>query len=319
MAHSRGMSEPAQAVDPSAHRPGQVGYGVSTAVLAATAESARRTAVIAIALVVVVTVVLGGALILTRQELQQAQERIAALSAGATQPGATQPGATQPGATQPGSSQAAPAPESGVGPAEDLRIAVPSGADATGALLLGDETPADTIEVFVDFQCPFCQRWDQQFGAALIDRALEENSDLLVKVVPMAFLDEADVRNLSTPGASARAANAVACLAHTESDSVTSGFITGLFAAADPREPAGQFPSEQLQQIAREAGAGSPASDCIAKGRFLPYIAKVTTAAFGRGVTGTPTVVLNGATLANPFTDQGLRRLLDAGASSAVG
>jgi protein-disulfide isomerase len=42
-------------------------------------------------------------------------------------------------------------------------------------------------------------------------------------------------------------------------------------------------------------------------------VAATTQAGFGRGVGGTPTVIVNGQTLGNPFTDPAIGQLLSAG------
>ena len=69
----------------------------------------------------------------------------------------------------------------------------------------------DVVEVYVDYQCPFCQRWEESIGTPLAAKALQPGSDLLVKQYNLAFLGEASP-TLTPAGASARAASAAACV-----------------------------------------------------------------------------------------------------------
>jgi len=190
-----------------------------------------------------------------------------------------------------------------------LKARVPSGADDFGALLIGDPSASRVVEVFVDFQCPYCQRWDQQIGARIIDQALVPGSGLLVKVNPLAFLGETSA-SLSVPGASARAANAAACIRHAEGADVLARYITAVYQAADPSEPPGQFPTDQLVTIATKAGAGKATAACIRSNDFIAYVAELTQASIRRGVAGTPTVLLDGALVEDPFASVDLASLI---------
>ncbi len=63
-------------------------------------------------------------------------------------------------------------------------------------------------------------------------------------------------------------------------------------------------------------GIGQATADLLAEcgrlrhGRFIPFVAATTQAAFARGVTGTPTVLVNGKPLKDSFGDPQLRSLL---------
>jgi len=245
-----------------------------------------------------------------RSEVAALRAQVVGLQAAAAAP---TPG---PDAQQAPVPDAAPqtAPESGSEEAPQIAEAVPmqgstpSGADEFGALLLGNRQANSVVEVFVDFQCPYCQRWDQQIGDALINRALTQGSDVLVKVNPLAFLGETTA-DLSVPGASARAANAAACIAEYEDPQVLARYIAAVYAAADPSEPAGQFPPTQLVEIASTAGSGTQTTECIRTGEFIDYVAEITRNSFVRGVGGTPTVIVNGATVRDPFASPELLAL----------
>ena len=242
---------------------------------------------------------------MSRSEVAALQEQVSALQASAA--AATQQPSTEPEPAT-GATAAPGIAEPGI--AEPLRLqgTKPRGADEFGALLIGDRGGSSVVEVFVDFQCPFCQRWDQELGDALISQALTEGSNLLVKVNPLAFLGETTA-DLSVPGASARAANAAACIAEHEEPAVLARYVAGVYEAADPSEPPGQFPPSQLVSIATGAGAGTQTTECIRTGDFIGYVAEVTRNSFVRGVGGTPTVVLNGSLVEDPFRSQELLAL----------
>ncbi len=181
--------------------------------------------------------------------------------------------------------------------------ALPAGADATGAILIGNPDAANVVEVYIDYQCPFCQKWESSIGAALVSRAMEPGSDLLVKQYNLAFLGETSA-DLTPAGASARAASAAACVVNHDGVDTFVTFSRTLFETADPNEPPGQFTADVLVDLAKKAGASAASVDCITAEENVPFVSAVTKAGFGRGVGGTPTVVLNGETLGNSFTDE---------------
>lgn len=224
--------------------------------------------------------------LMSRSEVADLQEQVSALQAS--------------GAATAQQPSAQPEPEQGIAEPMRLQGAKPRAADEFGALLIGDRGGSSVVEVFVDFQCPYCQRWDKELGDALISRALTEESNLLVKINPLAFLGETTA-DLSVPGASARAANAAACIAEYEKPAVLASYVAAVYEVADPSEPPGQFPPSQLVNIATAAGAGVQTTECIRTGAFIAYVAEVTRNSFVRGVGGTPTVVLNGSLVQDPF------------------
>ncbi len=181
--------------------------------------------------------------------------------------------------------------------------ALPAGADATGAILIGNPDAANVVEVYIDYQCPFCQKWEATVGTALVDRALQPGSDLLIKQYNLAFLGETSA-DLTPAGASARAASAAACVLNHDGIDIFVPFSRTLFETADPSEPPGQFTAEVLVDLAKKAGASPASVACITAEENVPFVSAVTKAGFGRGVGGTPTVVLNGETIGNAFTDE---------------
>jgi protein-disulfide isomerase len=302
--------EPTGPADPPTPQPTTVtGYPAAAAPVAqanpgmASLRSQVRTLrVLLIACVALLVVLMVGFAVAATQansQLAALSDEVGALSAAASARAA---------APVPTPSAAAAAPKAqGVeqlSAAVDLPVsaAVPRGVDATGAVLLGDPNAEQVLEVYVDYQCPFCQKWERTIGEAAIAKALEPGSGLLVKEYVLAFLGETS-SSLEPAGASARAGNAAVCVLDADGAEAFARYSAALFEKADPAEPPGQFTEDVLVQLAQEAGASSVAVQCIRDETFVPFVAASTKAGFARGVGGTPTVVVNGTTVGNPFTD----------------
>jgi len=282
-----------------AGQPAEAGYvGASTASLRGEIRFLRVLLYGCLALLVLLTVSAGLALAALGNRLTDVQAQVAAAAAAAP---------AQPAAAP---VQPAPAPTSaGLGPAAALTgVDLPAGVDPTGAILIGDPGASTVIETYIDYQCPFCQRWEAQHGTALIDRALQPGSGLLIKQYNMAFLGET-APTLDPAGASARAASAAACVVNHDGADVFATFSRSVFAAADPTEPPGQFTAAVLTDLARKAGASAAAIACIDAQTYVPFVAATTQSAFTRGVTGTPTVLIDGVAVADSFGDPRLAQL----------
>jgi len=166
---------------------------------------------------------------------------------------------------------------------------VPGGPDGTeqyAGLVIGDQGPL--VEVFEDYVCPFCARLEQASGARLRESALAGEVRLVLH--PIAFLTED----------SPRASNASACVYQHQDTDTWAAFHELLYQTQDPAETVGQFATPVLLELAAQAGATSDAvGPCIESGTYEPWVTALTQQAFARGVSGTPTVAVDG-TLANP-------------------
>lgn len=288
---------------------GQAYASPGVASLRGQVRTVRYLVLACLALLVVVAVGLGIGLASSRAQISDLSaqvtalsEQAAAVSAGATAAGDA--GGSSDGAAQ----QPAAVEQLGASPSLPEGTTIPAGVDAAGAILIGDPEAANVVEVYVDYQCPFCQKWEAEIGAGLAEKALQPGSDLLIKQYNLAFLGETDP-SLSPAGASARAANAAACVLDADGAETFVAFNQAVFAAADPAEPPTQFSAEALTELAAGAGASDSAVSCIQAEAQVPFVAATTAAGFGRGVGGTPTVIVNGQTLGNPFTDPALLAL----------
>jgi protein-disulfide isomerase len=178
-----------------------------------------------------------------------------------------------------------------------------------GAIVVGDPEAAQVVEVYVDYQCPYCQRWETEIGTALMERAMTPGSGIAVRQYNMAFLGEAN-RSLDPPGASARAASAAACMLDGEGIDAFVAFNKAVFALPGGTDPATRFDAASLVALAGGLGASDATLACIEDGSFIPFVSATTQAAFGRGVTGTPTVLINGKPVQDSFGDAQLLSLL---------
>lgn len=273
-------------------------------------SSVRAIAVISLVLVLVLTagvvigvVALRGQISDLSAQISELTEQQAAQEATAAQP-TEQPTEqlTEQPTEQVQQSQVAQLPAA---PELPAAVPLPDGVEVDGAIAIGDPGASNVVEVYVDYQCPYCQRWEQEIGTVLTERALQPGSDLLIKQYNLAFLGEQSA-TLDPPGPSARAASAAACVLEGEGPEGFTAFNAEVFAQPDSSEPAAQFATELLTGIASQLGASSETIACIDEGRHIPFIAASTQNGFGRGVQGTPTVIVNGRTLENTFADNEL-------------
>jgi protein-disulfide isomerase len=176
---------------------------------------------------------------------------------------------------------------------------VPAGVvGGTGGGILVNATSkpnAPTLDVYADYQCPICGRFEKQFGPSIV--AMAKAGQIKYVAHMMTFLD-INLKNDS----SARATNAAACAADAGK------FIeyhSAIFAAQPVQEGAG-YTDAQLTEFATTAGITGPAlttwQKCTTSGQHNQYVADVETASGKAGVTGTPTVFLNGKDITKTLT-----------------
>lgn len=147
-----------------------------------------------------------------------------------------------------------------------------------------------TLDIYEDFQCPVCKQFEEQSGAT-VDQLVADNK---VKVLyhPIAILDRYSSTNYST-----RSAAAAGC-------SVPTGkyrdYANALF-AQQPAEGSAGLTNDQLVDIGTQAGiSDGDFADCVRSQKYKGWTQKVTDAATKSGVTGTPTVLVNGKKVDTP-------------------
>jgi protein-disulfide isomerase len=165
-------------------------------------------------------------------------------------------------------------------------LVTPAGATAAGAIRIGNPAAPVRVEVYLDYMCPYCGRFDRT-NADEIHRMIDAGT-VRLELYPLSFLD----RMSNGTRYSTRAANAVATVADRAPDKVLA-FTKALF-AQQPQEGSEGRTDDQIANLARGAGVGQDVMDAFADRTYESWIATLTDKAFAGGITGTPTVKIDG-------------------------
>lgn len=172
----------------------------------------------------------------------------------------------------------------------------PAGADPV-ATPANDASVVD-VTLFVDYLCPVCGEFEKTNGEVLNE--MVKTGAITVEVHPIAFLDN---RSQGTKY-STRATNAAACVANYTPDSFLA--FHNLLFARQPQENTPGLDDATIIDMASQAGGNAQVTDCINNGDYVDWVASATENAMGgklainnldpsfTGVTGTPTVLING-------------------------
>lgn len=162
-----------------------------------------------------------------------------------------------------------------------------------------------SVEIFEDFQCPACRNFEQTYGPTVQELAAAGEIGLTYRT--MTFLDN----NLQTDH-SVRAANAFGC-------SIDAGkgeaYHNAVYANQPENEGSG-WTDEQLKQWGADVGITGEAKttfdQCVDAGTYKGWALLSNQAAFDDGITGTPTVQVNGEKLPDAAlsSEQALREAL---------
>jgi len=161
----------------------------------------------------------------------------------------------------------------------------------TGAISIGDGE--DTMDTYIDFMCPVCNQFEQAYGEAI--SGLIDDGTITLNIHPISILD----RQSQGTEFSTRAASAMYCVASEDPDAALP-FMQAMY-ANQPQEGSSGLTDAQIADIADTAGATNSAA-CITDGRYKKYVTSMTgktPVAPGAAGIGTPTVAVNGETIAN--------------------
>lgn len=184
-----------------------------------------------------------------------------------------------------------PKGEAATGPAAVAPSAIPGNATATGPILIGPPEAPVKVEIYLDYLCPFCGRFETTNAADI--ESLVRSGRMRVELYPLAFLD----RLSNGSRYSTRAANAVATVADRAPEALLA-FNTALF-ANQPAEGTPGLSDDQIRDLAVRSGVPAEVASAFTQRIFEPWIASVTSAAVAAGVSATPTVKIDGV----PFKD----------------
>jgi protein-disulfide isomerase len=140
------------------------------------------------------------------------------------------------------------------------------------------------VDAYIDFQCPFCRAFEMTSGDAL--RAMAADGLITLVYHPMNFLDEASTNHYSS-----RAASASGCASDADR---FSDYAQVLFANQPPEGGPG-LTDEQLVELGLAIGLTDPVFvQGVPQHVYVPWADHVTQLAMARGVSGTPTTLVEG-------------------------
>lgn len=156
-------------------------------------------------------------------------------------------------------------------------------ADGSG-LISSDSSGPATVEVYLDYLCPHCKTFENT-AATTLNQLVTDKKITLVDH-PLGFLDSYSTNQYST-----RAAAAAGCA----SDGGKLAEFTAALYANQPAEGGAGHTDDQLVSIGTSVGLDSTTfGQCVRDGTYLNWVKHVNDVASARGVTGTPTVFVNG-------------------------
>jgi protein-disulfide isomerase len=151
---------------------------------------------------------------------------------------------------------------------------------------------APTVDLYEDFQCPNCKAFEDTTGQTLAQ--LVAAGTVQARYHGMAFLDTSANDEYST-----RALNAAAVVLSTAGPDAFQTFHDLLY-ANQPAEGGSGLTDEQLIEYAGQTGAtGSTVQAQIHDLTYGDWVTKATDQASKDGVTGTPTVFVDGTELSD--------------------
>jgi protein-disulfide isomerase len=181
----------------------------------------------------------------------------------------------------------------------------PKGATSSGGILLGRASAPVLVDLYEDYQCPICKRFEAQ-NEPTLDQLMQQGK---IRIVfhPVAFLDLNSTTRYST-----RSSAASGCA----SDAGVFKLWTVKVFAEQPPEGGPGLSNARLVAIGKEVGATSSAfATCVNTQRYAPWTARITDQASRAGVNATPTMRIDGKDVnRNQYTPQGIQQLVAAAA-----
>ena len=204
--------------------------------------------------------------------------------------------------------------------------ALPAGvtSDTYGVKVGSAWTAADAdkiplLQIWEDFQCPACARFEEASGAAI--QGLIDAGKVRVEYRPTIFLDK-NLISLNTaagnPNSSQRATMGFGCAVDANA---AERYHAGVFVKQPADEGAG-FSNDDLISVAESSGISGDAletfTDCLESEKYAGWVANSYAAFDSEGVSSTPTGFLNGTELSGEvlFDPTQLTAAIEAAAAS---
>jgi protein-disulfide isomerase len=168
-----------------------------------------------------------------------------------------------------------------------------------GVVVGGSNAPV-TVDVYEDFQCPICLQFEQSTGKDIAAKV--KANQIKARYHTMAFLDSASSGNRY----SSRAANAALCASDISVEDFVKyhDILYGKDSSGQqvqPTEGSHGRSNTQLLDYAKQAGIKgndlTTFQSCMSGELHKSLVAAITDKASQRGVSGTPTVMVNGKKL----------------------
>jgi protein-disulfide isomerase len=172
---------------------------------------------------------------------------------------------------------------------EQAKVTRPASAvGPNGGVLVGDRNAPVTISEFGDFQCPVCGELHQLWEPTL--EQLIQQGKVKFEFVGLEFLDQGTTESLRSAAAAVCAADAGKFI----------DYYNALYNQQSRTENSGFLTNDRLQRFGSEVGITDPAfARCVGSGRFTGWVTKNTDTTSQKGITSTPTVLMNGKTISN--------------------
>jgi protein-disulfide isomerase len=190
-------------------------------------------------------------------------------------------------------------------PVGEIVTVTPAALPNADGLSLGDSSAAVTIDVFEDFQCPACQRFTQNTEPLVIQNLVASGKARYV-FHNYSFLDG---NGAGSSGESDQAANAAMCA--NEQDKFWE--MHSILYANWNGENQGAFSSRRLQAMAESLGLDMDAfNNCFSANTYETEIQADFDLGQQMGVSGTPTVFVNGRRVGQANTVASYPEIADA-------
>lgn len=183
----------------------------------------------------------------------------------------------------------------------------PTGVNDDYGVVLGDPSAATTVTIYEDFLCPVCGVFEQATAEQL--REAVDDGRIRLEYRMVTFLDHA-----SDDEYSSRALNAAAVVLDAAGEEAFADFHDLLF-AEQPAEGGPGLSDDRLVELAVQAGAEEAAVRPGIEDRvFHQWALNATDAMSRNGVTGTPTVLVDGERVEGESLEDVATQTLEAAA-----